>query len=256
MGPRLLPLLLAALLALPACESGGTTLTVLAASSLADAFELVARDFEDVHPGVDVRVSTAGSQQLATQVLEGAPADVFASADVAQMQRVVDAGLARDPVVFAHNELAIAVAPDTTAVRSFEDLGDPAVRVVLAAPEVPAGQYARGLLDALEVDVVPVSLEPNVRAVLSKVSLGEADAGIVYRSDLVAAGADPYEVEIPDGANVRADYPIAVLADAPQPDLAAAFVEHVLGRSAQADLWVLGFVVEDPPTHGAEPPAP
>ena len=256
MTSRLLLLLLLGVLTLPACQAeDGTTLTVLAASSLSDAFEVIARDFEDEHPGVDVRISTAGSQQLATQVLEGAPADVFASADATQMARVLAEGLAVDPAVVAHNELAVAVRPGATAVRSLEDLADPEVRVVLAAPEVPAGRYARQLLEATGVEVAPVSLEPSVRAVLAKVSLGEADAGIVYRSDLVAAGDDPLEVAIPEGATTRTDYPVAVLTDAAHPALARAFVDHVQSPSAQAHLWRLGFVVDDPPTHGVEPPA-
>lgn len=252
---HLLPLLSALVAVVAACGSTDTTLTVLAASSLSDAFEVIARDFEEAHPGVDVRLSAAGSQQLATQVLEGAPADVFASADHQQMLRVVAEGLAADPVVVAHNELAIAVRPGATDLQSVEDLADPAARVVLAAPDVPAGQYARQLLDDLGVEVDPVSLEPSVRAVLAKVSLGEADAGIVYRSDLVAAGADHTEVEIPDGATAPAEYPVAVLTDAPHPDLAAAFVDHLQGPAAQAHLRRLGFVVDDPPTLDVAPPA-
>ena len=245
MAPRLLPLLVAGLLVLPGCSSDQATLTVLAASSLADAFEVVARDFEGAHPGVDVRISTAGSQQLATQVLQGAPADVFASADTTQMDRVVDAGLARDPVVFAHNELSIVATP-AAPVRALVDLDDPDLDVVLAAPEVPAGRYARRVLEAIEVDVDPVSLEPSARAVLAKVALGEADAGIVYRSDLVATeDQDVREVRIPTGLNVAADYPAAVLADAPHPELARAFVEHLTGESARARLWTLGFTVEE-----------
>ena len=243
---RLAAVLLLVSLVLPACGRSDTTLTVLAASSLADAFDAVAQDFEAAHPGVDVRVSAAGSQQLATQVLEGAPADVFASADQAQMARVVNAGLATDPTVFAHNELAIAVAPGAPPIGSLRDLEDPSIRVVLAAPEVPVGHYAREVLDTAGVEVAPISLEPNVRAVLSKVSLGEADAGIVYRSDLVAVETEASAVAIPRAQNVVAAYPIAVLADAPRPDLADAFVEHVLGRSAQARLAALGFTADEP----------
>ena len=243
---RLAVVLVLVALVLPACTGTDTTLTVLAASSLADAFDAVAQDFEADHPGVDVRVSAAGSQQLATQVLEGAPADVFASADQAQMSRVVDARLATDPAVFAHNELAIAVAPGAPPIGSLGDLAAPDVRVVLAAPEVPAGHYAREVLDAAGVRVDPISLEPNVRAVLSKVSLGEADAGIVYRSDLVAVDTDASAVAIPPGQNVVADYSVAALADAPRPDLAEAFVEHLLGASAQARLVAAGFTVDAP----------
>ena len=119
---------------------------------------------------------------------------------------------------------------------------------MLAAPEVPVGHYAREALDAAGVEVDPVSLEPNVRAVLSKVSLGEADVGIVYRSDLVAVETEAHMVTIPRGFNVVADYPIVALTDTSHPDLADAFVDHVLGPSAQARLWALGFTVDEPPS--------
>lgn len=242
--------MLAVLLALPACTGGDEpTLTVLAASSLSDAFEVIARDFEGDHD-VDVRVSVAGSQQLATQVLEGAPADVFASADQVQMDRVVEAGLAADdPVVFARNALTIVTAVGAPRIISLTDLDDPGVTVVLAAEEVPAGRYARQVLDAFGVEVTPVSLEPNVRAVLSKVALGEADAGLVYASDLVTEDDGRVsEVPIPDGMNVVAEYPVVALDDADQPDLAAAFVEHVRSPAGQARLWALGFRVDEPPS--------
>lgn len=248
MSRRLLPLALVALLGLSACRGAGTTLTVLAASSLSEAFAVIADDFEGAHPGVEVRISTAGSQQLATQVLEGAPADVFASADQVQMARVVDAGLASDPVVFARNELTIAAAPGAPRITSLSNLDDEGVRVVLAAPEVPAGRYARQLLDRFGIDVDPVSLEPNVRSVLAKVALGEADAGLVYRSDLVGTDTAATEIRIPSGMNTTAEYPVVALRDAPHPDLADAFVDHLQGAAAQARLWALGFALAEPPS--------
>jgi molybdate transport system substrate-binding protein len=243
---RLLALPLLALLALPACGGQDRTLTVLAASSLTEAFEAIARDFEATHD-VAVRVSAAGSQQLATQVIEGAPADVLASADEVQMQRVVDAGLTADePVVFAHNALALVYRSDAR-VLGLANLNDSGMRVVLAAEEVPVGRYARQALDAADLEVEPVSLEPSVRAVLAKVELGEADAGIVYASDVDAAGDSVSTARIPPALNIEADYPIAVLRDAPEPGLADQFVAHVRSPRGQARLWQLGFRVDEPP---------
>ena len=239
--------LAAVVLAGPACTPGGDgeTITVLAASSLADAFAAVGEAHED-RTGVEVRLSVAGSQQLATQVLEGAPADVFASADRRQMGRVVDAGLtASDPRVVAHNDLAIVVpAGNPRDVGGLHDLAGPDLAVVLAAPEVPAGRYARQALDAAGVQLAPVSLEVDVRSVLAKVALGEADAGIVYTSDVVASDADVESVEIPAPHDVVADYPIAVVAGGPNPAGARAFVAFVHTEQAGAILERFGFRVE------------
>lgn len=238
-------LVLVASMALAACTADdGDTLTVLAASSLTDAFEAIARDVEARHD-VTVRLGLAGSHQLATQVLDGAPADVYASADPTQMARVVDAGLAEGPpAVFAHNTLVVAVHDRVRTVTSLADLADPGVAVVLAAEEVPAGRYARQALDALGLEVAPVSLEPSVRAVLAKVVLGEADAGIVYASDLVAAEADVHTIEVPAHLGPTADYPIVALRDAPHPDLAATFVAHVRSPAGRARLAAHGFRVD------------
>lgn len=241
--------LVAALLALPACTGDEqASLTVLAATSLAEAFDVIARDFEAQHD-IEVRVGTAGSQQLATQVLEGAPADVFASADRVQMERVVDAGLAAGPPeVLAHDTLAIAVHPDGPAVTSPADLARPGVDVVLAAPEVPVGRYARQALDALGLAITPVTLASSARAVLSRVALGEADAGIVYASDLVSTDNDVGTVPMPDDLDVPVDLPIVALQDAGQPELAAAFIAHVRSPTGRARLRELGFRVEEDPS--------
>lgn len=231
--------------ALPGCGTGHgrNQLTVLAAASLSDAFTAIGERFEAAHDGVVVRFAFAGSQQLAAQVLDGAPADVFASADRTQMDTVVAAGaVAGAPRPFARNGLAIAVEPGNPRdLDALADLADPALTLVLAAPGVPAGRYARRLLDAAQVRVRPDSLETDVRAVLSKVALGEADAGIVYASDVVAADGDVAQVPIPADQDITATYPIAALAHTPSPDLATAFVDFVLSDPGQALLAEHGF---------------
>lgn len=216
-------------------------LTVLAAASLTDAFEAVAERLGALHPDLSITLGFAGSQQLAAQIAAGAPADVFASANDVQMQRVADAGLlAGEPVVVASNRLAIAVETgNPRAVQGLADLADDDVAVVLAAEAVPAGRAARSVLDAAGVRVDPVSLEADVRSVLSKVALGEADAGLVYSSDVVTAAARVDSVRIPDDENVDVRYPVAVLADAPNPVAARAFVDFLRsteGRSVLADV--------------------
>lgn len=239
-------LLVVLVLSSAGCADDGPTVTVLAASSLTDAFDVIERDLE-ARLDADVRVSVAGSQQLATQVIEGAPADVLATADDVQMQRVVDEGLvAGVPAVFARNRLVVVTSGPGVEVHGLPNLDDPGIDVVLAAPEVPAGRYARQALDAIGLDVDPVSLEPSVRAVLSKVSLGEADAGIVYATDIPPRGPDrDVSVrELPRGVGPEVAYSIAALTDAPHPDLARAVVDHVLSPEGQLRLSVLGFVVE------------
>lgn len=231
-------------------------LTVFAAASLTDAFRAIAREFEAANPGVTVMYNFAGSQQLAQQLAQGAPADVFASANEAQMRAAVDAGrVAADSVaLFARNELVAVAADGTSGVSRLEDLAAPGVKVVLAAGDVPAGRYALAFLDKAAADPAfgagyrarveanVVSYEQNVRAVLAKVSLGEADAGIVYVTDVVAAPDSPVRrIEIPDALNVAADYPIAPVSDAQHPDAARRFVEFVGGDGARAILEQHGF---------------
>lgn len=235
---------------LSACTTGGSsTVTVLAAASLVDGFEELADAYEARTPGVEVRLAVAGSQQLATQVLEGAPADVFASADQRQMARVVEAGLAaQDPDVFAQNDLAIVVPEgNPQGIGGLEDLADPSLAVVLAAPEVPAGRYARQVVDGAGVEVEPVSLEADVRSVLAKVALGEADAGIVYTSDVVASDAAVDRVDLPAEHQVVADYPIAALEDGPNPTGGDDFVAFVHSDDALAILAGFGFRVGSEP---------
>lgn len=223
-------------------EFGGEVL-VFAAASLTDAFGAIATGFEEAHPGTSVTLNLAGSQQLAGQILAGAPADVFASANAAQMARITEEGLtSAQPVTFAENSLAIAVEPGNPKdVAGLGDLARDDLVVVLAAEEVPAGAFARQALDAAGVGVRPASLETDVRAALSKVQLGEADAGIVYASDVVAAGDGVTRVEIPAAENVLASYPVAPLEAASNPEGAAAFVDFLRSPTARETLTGLGF---------------
>jgi molybdate transport system substrate-binding protein len=209
-------------------------LTVFAAASLTDAFREVAAAFTAEHPAVNVVFNFAGSQRLAGQIIQGAPADVFASASTGQMDMVVEVGLAAgEPQEFTGNLLEIAVEPgNPLGIAGLDDLSRPDITLVLAAPEVPAGRYAAEALDAAGVQVSPASLEHDVRAVLSKVELGEADAGVVYRSDIAAAGSvDGVEIAAED--NVPASYPIVTLIDAPNPVAAQAYVAFVLSEEGQ-----------------------
>jgi molybdate transport system substrate-binding protein len=228
-------------------SAADTELKVFAAASLTDAFREIGRLFAAQHPDTKILFNFAGSQQLATQIVEELPADVFASANDEQMKKVSDAGLvAGAPKPFTTNRLAIAVEPgNPQAIAGLGDLARSDVKVILAAEQVPAGRYARESLEKAGVTVSPVSLEIDVRAVLSKIVLGEADAGIVYRSDVVAAAGRVHAVDIPDRHNVQATYPIAVLANAPQAALASEFVAFVLSEAGRAALARFGF--EAPP---------
>lgn len=217
---------------------------VFAAASLREAFDEIAARFEATHPGVDVDLHLAGTSQLAFQIEEGAPADVFASADLASMDRVVAHGcVVGEPRDFARNELAIVTpVTDPGGVTDLAAFGRRDLRLALCAPEVPAGQYARQALALAAVSTTPSSDEPHVKAVLSKVELGEVDAGIVYRTDVIAAGARVRGVEIPQRFQVEARYPIAALARGggavPQSE---SFVAFVLGDEGQSILRSKGF---------------
>lgn len=217
--------------------------TVFAAASLRTAFDQIAVEFEAANPSVDVRpIVYDGSSTLARQLIEGAPADVFASADERNMENVTDAGLTvGTPELFASNTLAIVVpAGNPGDVEAIDDLGDDGVTVILCAPEVPCGAASETLLAAAGVKVTPASLEQNVTAVLTKVAAGEADAGLVYATDL--AGRDDVESIVPDGAaDVVSRYPIAALADSTHSEAAAAFVAFVTGSVGQSILADAGF---------------
>jgi molybdate transport system substrate-binding protein len=214
---------------------------VLAAASLADALEAVASAFEERYPGVRVALSVDGSSALASQILEGAPADVFASADEVSLATVVEGGGARgDAVAFATNVLQIAVEPgNPLGIGGLADLTD-GVRLALCAPEVPCGRYAAAAFERAGLDVPAASGEENVRGVLTKVALGEADAGIVYATD-VRASDDVEGIDLPPEHQVTARYPATVLADAPNPAAGAAFLAFLTSDEAQAIMASHGF---------------
>lgn len=222
-------------------DSPDQQLTVLAAASLTESFGELAKRFEDEHPGVDVVTSFDSSATIAAQVVQGAPADVVATADPRTMQTMQDADvLAGDPVVFAHNELVLVVPPDNPA--GIEDLGDlQDSDYVVCAPEAPCGHLAKELLDREGITKRPRSLEVDVKAVLTKVELGEADAGLVYYSDLVAAGDRVDEIPLPGSVRVATDYPMAITVDSRHPDLAQEWIDLVRSRAGQWTLSTSGF---------------
>lgn len=243
--PRVRALAYATLaLVLLAAPVRAAELTVSAAASLTAAFGEIGTAFEKTEADLAVRNNFAGSSTLVQQIREGAPVDVFASADEANMQKLVDAGdVAGTPQVFATNRLAILVQRgNPKKIESLADLARPDVRAALCAPAVPAGRYAREAFARAGVAVPETSQELDVKAVVSRVLLGEADAGVVYVSDVRAAGDRAEGVAIPDALNVVARYPVAVLKEARQPAAAGAFVKFLRGTGAQAILARHGFL--------------
>ncbi|HWV78524.1 MAG TPA: molybdate ABC transporter substrate-binding protein [Isoptericola sp.] len=223
-------------------DAGTTTLTVFAAASLKGSFEDLAAQFEAAHEGVDVQLSFAGSSDLVAQIQQGAPADVFASADTANMDKLVADDLVGDPQDFATNTLEIAVPPGNPAgVETLADLASPGVKLVLCAPEVPCGAASVKVADAAGLDLRPVSEEQSVTDVLGKVTAGEADAGLVYVTDVAAAGDDVEGVELPESAEAVNTYPIAPVADSDRAELARQFVDLVLSSEGQQTLAGFGF---------------
>ena len=207
------------------------TITVFAASSLTAAYTAIGNDFQKAHPGTMVTLTFGGSSVLVSQIQQGAIGDVFASADQVTMQKLVDAGLiAGAPSTFAHNRLAIVIqAGNPKHITGLSDLARSGLVVLLCAPAVPCGRYAAQALQKAGVTVKPASLETDVKAVVSKVALGEADAGIVYVTDVKAAGNAVEGIAIPSTANVLADYPVAILKDSQNVALARAFIGYLLG---------------------------
>lgn len=236
----LIALATAAVSVLPAFSA---TLTVFAASSLAEPFTELGKRFSAAHPGTSVEFNFAGSQVLRTQIEQGAPADVYASADLVQMNALQSAHRVEVPCVFAHNSLLVVTPAFGARVRALKDLAAPGVRLVLAGETVPAGRYADQVLETMNASgrfgsgyrrrvlANVVSREPNVRSVLSKVMLGEADAGVVYVTDAATARGKVKVLPIPTMFNATATYPVAVVADSKQKALAGAFVRML--RSAE-----------------------
>ncbi|NTW03224.1 MAG: molybdate ABC transporter substrate-binding protein [Oscillochloris sp.] len=237
--------------------AAGTTLNVFAAASLTDAFTEIATAFEAAHPGVTVTYNFAGSQQLATQINEGAPVDVFASANRKQMDAVITSSkvVSGTESVFAGNRLVLITPKENPAgIVSLKDLAKPNLKLVLADKSVPVGQYALDFLakasalpeytEAYSATVLAnvVSYEDNVRTVLTKVSLGEGDAGIVYTTDAALDADKLQQIIIPDELNSLAKYPIAALSDSASPELAQAFVDYVLSGEGQKVLETYGFI--------------
>ncbi len=229
----------------PSTASVRGGITVLAAASLTDSFKALAAGFETSHPGTKVTLSLASSSSLATQINQGAPADVFAAADTSSMDKVAGpggAGVLEPARPFATNTLRIVVAKgNPKGIASLADLAKPGVAYVTASPSVPIGAYAQQALRKAGVTVTPKSLEADVKAVVAKVVLGEADAGIVYATDVLAAGDKAQGVTIPDAQNVVAIYPIAVVSATKNPVTAQAFVDFVTGPAGQGVLTAAGF---------------
>ena len=218
-------------------------LTVFAAASLAAPFTRLAEDFEAANPGTAVRINLAGSADLAAQILAGAPADVFVSADEANMVKVMDGGLAAgEPQDIATNTLTIAVPNGNPAgITGFADLANAGAQVVVCAVQVPCGVAAAKLEEAAGLHLSPVSEESSVTGVMGKVASGEADAGLVYATDIRAAGDSVQEVPFPEAQQAVNRYPLVQLAGPADADLAAAFVRFVRGAEGQAALQEAGF---------------
>jgi molybdate transport system substrate-binding protein len=236
------------LLATSACGSSEagtdqTTLTVYAAASLKASFTDIGAAFEKANPGVTVKFSFAGSSDLVSQLQQGAPADVFASADAATMRTATSDDLVDGtPADFATNTLEIATPPGNPArIDSLDDLARPGVKVVLCAAAVPCGAAAAGVEQAAGVDIRPVSEEQSVTDVLGKVVSGEADAGLVYVTDVEAAGDTVAGVAFPESADVVNTYPVAAMRGSKHLDLARAFAEFVSAGPGQATLKAAGF---------------
>lgn len=218
-------------------NSTGEPITIAAAASLQGAFEQISEEFTAEHPEVQISsITYDGSSTLATQILEGANVDVFASADERNMSEVTEAGFGHEPVIFASNTLVIAVPQDNPAdIDSLQDLSQ--ATMVLCAPQVPCGAASQRLLEASGVQVTPASQEQNVTAVLQKVAAGEADAGLVYATDVLDDGN--VAAIVPDGAeDIVNTYPIAALGENPG---AQAFVDFVSSERGQQILEEHGF---------------
>jgi molybdate transport system substrate-binding protein len=218
------------------------TITVFAAASLMGTFTQIGKQFEAAHPGDTVKFSFGGSSTLATQITGGAPADVFASAAPANMDTVVTAGDASGPKDFAKNTSEVAVPPANPGkVTSVNDLAKSSVKVALCQPKVPCGVVAAEVFKNAGITVKPVTLQPDVKSVLTQVELGNVDAGMVYVTDVKAAGAKVKGVPVPAGVNASTLYPIATISSSAHQAEAEAFVSYVLSPAGQQVLAAAGF---------------
>lgn len=232
-----------------AAASGGSSagalrggITVLAAASLTEAFTKIGTQFEAAHPGTKVTFSFGASSALATQITQGAPADVFASASKKTMDTVIAAGAAGAATPFVDNVMAIAVPPSNPAkITGVADLARPGVKVALCQPEVPCGVGARAVFEKASITVKPVTEETDVKATLAKVQLGEVDAAVVYATDVLAAGDKVKGVPVPDAVNAATTYPIAALKASKNAPLATAFVDYVRSAAGLKVLTEAGF---------------
>lgn len=250
----------AALLALSACSSSDSdssaksgssaspklsgTVTVFAAASLKESFTTLGKDFEKEHPGTKVTFNFGGSDTLAASITSGAPADVFAAASTKTMAIVTDKkDAATTPVTFVRNQLEIATLPgNPDKIASLKDLTKSSLKVVLCDKTVPCGAAAQKALDASSLKLTPVSYEQDVKSALTKVELKEADAAVVYKTDVHAAGDKVQGVEFPESADAINDYPIALLKDAPNAEAAKAFIALVQSAEGQKVLTEAGFL--------------
>jgi molybdate transport system substrate-binding protein len=225
--------------------SGGTlsgSITVLAASSLTGAFTTLGKQFEAAHPGTTVTFSFGASSALATQITQGAPADVFASASAKNMDSVVTAKAADTPTTFVKNVMEIAVPPKNPAhIAALADLAKSGVKVALCQAAVPCGATAAKVFANAKLTVKPVTQEADVKSTLAKVELGEVDAGVVYVTDVLAAKDKVTGIEIPAAVNASTSYPIATLTASKNADLAKAFVDYVLSADGASVLTAAGF---------------
>jgi molybdate transport system substrate-binding protein len=218
------------------------SITVFAASSLLGSFTQLGKQFEALHPGDKVTFSFGPSSGLATQITSGAPADVFASASTKNMQEIVTAGYASSPSDFAKNVMEVAVPSSNPAkVTSVESLAKSSVKVAVCQPQVPCGVTAAKVFQNAKITVKPVTLEPDVKSVLSKVELGSVDAGMVYVTDVLAAGSKVLGVKIPAGIDASTTYPIAPISKSSHAAIAQAFVAYVLSPAGQSVLAGAGF---------------
>jgi molybdate transport system substrate-binding protein len=243
-----------AAVAIAGCSSSGSgssgsgsssstgSITVFAAASLMGSFTQLGRQFDTAHKGDTVKFSFGPSSGLATEINSGAPADVFASAAPANMQQVVSAGNASNPTNFAKNKAEVAVPPNNPGkVTSVKDLGKSSVKVALCQPQVPCGVVASEVFKNVGIKVKPVTLQPDVKSVLTQVETGNVDAGMVYVTDVMAAGSKVKGVTIPAADNATTTYPIATISSSKHKSIAQAFVSYVLSPTGQQVLATAGF---------------